>query len=294
MLTAIFIVFFSLIPLLVTLITSPKDIFIETKKKERREIFKQSNSWKLSFRGWAFLISIILTAVFAYIQQKNQVKVETRAERKIELRDSLAKVEQNKRDSIAEVKRQESNNQIVSSFGQGLAKYGLKYDSSQKIIEKLIKDSTKRTITILNRPDPYFDLCVDSGIILRGKQNDYYSFEMKYCSSNADSKDINFKIYTVFGDKQNNLILIDVSQPLANNLKLQGNTVLPHGFKIRVSSLTKQIYFLLKGKYFNSDKSKSFDINVIYSYNIESNSIGLLSNEVDRKVREFLQMKNVL
>ena len=66
----IIIVFVSLLPLIVTLITSPQDIFITNEKKRETQIFKKNNKKNLSPRGWAFLASIILTALFAFLQHK--------------------------------------------------------------------------------------------------------------------------------------------------------------------------------------------------------------------------------
>ncbi len=78
--------------------------------------------------------------------------------------------QQNKRDSIADIRLEKNRDQIITTFAESLAKYGLKYDSTQKVITKLILDSTKRTTTIINRNEPAIDFCADNGVLLIDKK----------------------------------------------------------------------------------------------------------------------------
>ncbi len=102
------------------------------------------------------------------------------------------------RDSINQIKFDLAKNQYIEKLDSNnkntielLAKYGLKYDSAAKRIEKLVKDSTNRQTTIINSEDPNFDLCK---IQVERETNDSLFFKMTFCSENATSYDIDFKL----------------------------------------------------------------------------------------------------
>ncbi len=124
----------------------------------------------LFFKILIFLAASILI-IWGTMQKDNDAEDKSNQE-KIE-----AKQEQHERDSIAEIKRQESNNELTKSFGEAIGKYGYEFDSLKKELKE-VRTSAKRPVNIKYGDDPVLAFCWKDGIIIREiKDNSNIRFE---------------------------------------------------------------------------------------------------------------------
>lgn len=176
-----------------------------------------------------------------------------------------------------------------------LAKYGLKYDSSQNIIAKLIKDSTKRNVTIVNGEDPVLMLCSGNGIKKAVFNGDTLILNILLCSEKSTSKikQLQLTILSTNGtyltSNKYDFILIKKAHNIQNkysqiesNSSTEIETIYFHVLN------QNMIYVRMTGEYTNFDNSKQFPIDIIYGYDIRNKKFGTASIEQDEKIRKFL------
>jgi hypothetical protein len=96
-----------------------------------------------TIKGWIVLAAFIASIAVNYFKDQQADKDDSEKLR-------LAKIEKRQDDSISRKRNYESNAKIVTTFAEALAKHGLKYDSAEKAIQKLVQDSSKKNTIIVS------------------------------------------------------------------------------------------------------------------------------------------------
>jgi hypothetical protein len=298
MVTLIVLFIVALLPFVTTWLTSPQELFVEdgSKSKKSKPLFNPKTSWKLTKKAWVFLGIALLTMFFAWVQHKdnekekgelrtellerdninrNELRARDQDARNEQLnRDSINNEKLRLRDSIANSKVEKSKNETISQ----LAKYGLKYDSSQKIIEKLVRDSSRKTI--IQPADPEFLLCIPNGITVKKYDPDSLIFTIRKCVEIAQCKKINITVYFVVdvdSIANRNMKFLSKERLIESNGEMAANEMRASDFSyyIRNAPRCYMLYAWVKGSFMNSDLSKSFDIDRVYSASLTSHFFGV-------------------
>ncbi|MBI1781207.1 MAG: hypothetical protein HYR66_07530 [Sphingobacteriales bacterium] len=304
----ILIILISLLPLIVTWITSPSEIFVEdgNLSKTRKEIFKRTISRRLSIRGWFFIGTFLMTAVFVVLQYRSQKNAEKEAERKLQIKDSLNKVEQGKRDtsfskeqdrrdSISYTRLRDSKNETV----EALAKYGLKYDSAQKRIEKLIKDSTGKTVNNIQEIIPFF------GLKIPVESEKFNSIHIAKVSPLKDS------LYLKFSCRDNTCFNVNLNMAYVitrgaksffKTIYLIRNTTTPKDGILNTYTeinppfdlFDNKIYFYFFGTYTNANSKTTFYISELYQYDSTNEVYIVMDSQRESTVLNYLTTQSPL
>jgi hypothetical protein len=145
-----------------------------------------------------------------------------------------------------------------------LAKYGLKVDSSQKRIEKLVKDSTNIVTKIYNSEDPDFGMY---NIETIKRTTDTLKIKLIFSSNDATSYKVNFKMDIAVIDLKGKLkVILRNFNTLAPNVTMNKNKGLSHEVSFSNPNY-HSIIFRLKGDYYKFDH-KRIILDKLYSYEI--------------------------
>jgi hypothetical protein len=173
---------------------------------------------------------------------------------------------------------------------EALAKYGLKYDTAQERIEKLVRDSSNNKTTIIQGDAPTVRLCNDDGLKLSGWEKDTLRFSIKLCSYSASSILNNLQYYILCSE---NSIVDDLSK-----LEYVGNHewikqpfgITKEGYIIGERNIRgwhvhaiKYVYILIKGAYTDSYGKNIKQIDQIGVLNVTNGKFEgtLTGNSVD-------------
>lgn len=169
-------------------------------KRKKGQIFQPEPFFPLTQKG------ITLSVIFLFIiglsiwqevdDQKEKTATKKANDVEISKRDSIANKIQNSRDSIAFIRLQESKRQTIDA----LAQYGLKYDTAQKRIEKLVKDSSR--VMIVKGIEPLIKFCASSPISFI-KSNNTDSVTIKVCNEGAVSRNVTMRFFLFVAEKDN-------------------------------------------------------------------------------------------
>lgn len=238
---------------------------------------------KIRQRGWYTIIAFGISVSLG-VDKDKQAKKDQSADKS---RDSIQRL---KNDSINHRFTEESNAKIVNTFATSLAKYGLKYDSAQMIIEKLVKDSSKRTIQIIQRSNPKIEITsikVDSI-----KNGNYFLKILLECSSDA-AYNIRLKCYTIYKYKNGNYVFIKGTFENIFNLgdeAIAGGIITPF-VTLHPSLPIRDILIFVKGTYENQTK-QSFTYSDIVGYDFDFNVFGRMPDSTSKKIVKDLFAKN--
>ncbi len=160
-----------------------------------------------------------------------------------------------------------------------LAIYGLRYDSAQRAIEKLVKDSSGKRITIIE--DPELSLCPADGINEVFYRNDTLYFKMNLCSAKASSIIDSLKLSILIGDGDYNALTpISLKISDKNVLIEDAGTLIESNAKtliqIHKANAPKgnMLYIRLSGTYKNRMGSKTIPVDLIFGYDIKNKLFG--------------------
>lgn len=251
--------------------------------------------YNFTFRGYILIICCLLTITCTTLIFIITDKVDEKSKQILfnQLRSS---------DSLHQQRIIESGNKYINKLDSSdkntielLAKYGLKYDSSQNIIAKLIKDSTKRNVTIVNGEDPVLMLCSGNGIKNAVFNGDTLSLNILLCSEKSTSKikELNLTILSSNGtyttSKNYDLALIRKSHKIQNKYsQIESNSSTEIETTYFHVLNQNMIYLRITGEYTNFDNTKHFPIDIIYGYDIKNKKFGTASIDQDEKIRKFL------
>jgi hypothetical protein len=241
--------------------------------------------WKIiTKRGWGAIVltlSVIMLLVWQnYLSEKTSDK-----------KDEALKKEKEKSDSTVTNRIKagvDSNRKILfDDLSQALAKQGLGFDSNQKRIEKLVKDSSK--IRVFEKEDPVLHLVTmagKKGIEIIKEDNGAFTIEIQILSSDAGSGGFEITYSILKANSKDQIIYLGKRSPLQYNKKLSANQASISPFIIPSDNYGKpeMIFVWARGKYKNIDLSKTFQLDEVYYYNVNGNTFG----EMEGKTREAI------
>ena len=241
--------------------------------------------WKIiTKRGW---IAIVLTlSVIMLLVWQNYLSEKTN-----DKKDEALRKEKEKSDSTVTNRIKagvDSNRQILfDDLSKALAKQGFEFDSSQKRIERLVKDSSK--IRVFEKADPVLHLVTmggKKGIEIVKEDNATFSIEIQILSSDAGSAgfEITYSILKINSVDQ--IIYLGKQTPLEYGNKLSINEANISYFVIPNDKYGRPDMILIwaRGKYKNIDLSKTFQLDDVYYYNVNGNTFG----EMKGKTRDAI------
>ncbi|NHA06977.1 hypothetical protein G7092_24470 [Mucilaginibacter sp. HC2] len=230
------------------------------------------NKWyrKFTFRGWILFSAVVGSVIVTFLKDDHADRIEI-------AKNKLAETEKRKNDSIARKINNESNASIVTAFTNALAKHGLKYDSVEKVIQKLVKDSINKKTIIVSTIKPDIDINETRYL---GYKNDSLSFSFQLVCKEAAAEEVNIKSQTILkrGSSYERLSVDKAFFP--PNVKLSKNSVYlirrPVVVNLRKLDLD-YIYFHVTGYYFYDNVKYPID-QLIY-YNFKTLESGIPGNK---------------
>ena len=274
MISLIFILLFALIGLVTTFITS-LDNFVDNKPNEKL---------KLNFKGKLFFIISALTLglyIFQYLQNEKELRE----------KEIASKEDQDRRDFLIRKQGEESRNAIIFSFAEGLAKYKLRWDSSKKELETIIKNSPKN-IYNYNGSNPFFSLSKIEPVLLDSVRNNYYYFNLHLFNSEAPSNNLKAKVYAVSKDKMGNMYFLKELNLFQIGAQMGKDADLYHPLNLTVKVPCDIFYFLVVGSWTDLENNKKFNSNQIFHYSFNFNASGGVTAAHDNEIRSFLRSIN--
>lgn len=251
------------------------------------QIFSPERRFFLTKKG------IILVLIFSFIigvsiwqevdDQNEKIAAKTLSDNELKKKDSLALIQQSQRDSIAFNRLQKSKEETIKA----LAIYGLKYDESQKRIEKLVKDSSRSRITnIVQQNDPVVGVCTPDGIQLKKTETDNLFFNISLCYKYSP---LNLKV---------DLYAVSVFN---GNWRLMGklpNFIVKHsgmeidgGFTSQLVLTNRlnvdKVFIRLTGTYERKDKKDKIILDEVYSYQISTSEFGFAVDKIKDDIIKF-------
>jgi len=238
-------------------------------------------------RGWLVCAAFLLSILVNYLKDLQSEKEDL-------AKASATNVEKRKDDSIARRRNDESSAKIVNTFTEALARHGLMYDSAEKIIQRLVKDSAKRIIknTFGNHPE----LAVNNIELLRSSR-DTLLFKTSFYTKQAASYHSTFKVYVVqaedgkqlyiIPDNTRGIFLKDVLIPLEKVLQMP-RTITGNN----IQNFRGVFYFVFIGSYSDSD-NKNFPFKVIESYSMNEKSFGAVFEPVNSQIINLLHNNGI-
>jgi hypothetical protein len=237
--------------------------------------------------GW-FLISCcivttICTVIFFILTDSEEEKSKLTLSTQLQVRDSLHQQRIIEAGKSYTEKLDSSNKNTI----EALAKYGLKYDTAQKKIEKLVSDSSKRNITIIQGNDPIFGLCSDNGIRIKEKHGDTLDLIFSYCYKYSPAN-LTLSLYTV-GVIGGQFILIG---KMNNYFSKKNGFEIDGGFEDQLTVLngskSSKLYFYLTGSYTKKGNGKIIVIDEVNGYDLNVNESGFPSDKIKENIKSFV------
>lgn len=246
---------------------------------------------KIKPRG-RFLISCAIVVLFVNLFKDCNNEHKLRDASKLQLKTDS----QNKIDIVKAVSKADSTN--YTDVINALAKYHLRYDSGQKNIEKLIKDSSKKVVNnFVADTEPSFNLCIGRevkdypGIRIKHINQQYDSLYISFCSMQNNACNINLSIYIIIPKiKQDTILEASIMYKNFNNpngVASTTNTLLDYGLEG-----VEIIYFKFLGTYSNCGKPNEIILNSLYRYHLDQNSYDSPTPSVVDKINLFLSKHN--
>lgn len=259
-------------------------------KKKKGQIFQPKSNFPLTQKGLFLLFTFLMIIGLSIWQEIDDIKERKAAENEITKKDSASSKIQEKRDSLAHARLIQSKNETI----EALAAYGLKYDTAQKRIEKLVRDSSR--LTIIKGAEPLVKFCAADPISF-SKVNDLDSIEIKVCNDGAVSRNITIRLF-LFVVKKDSL---DIYKSLEYLYELKAFitpfSMGPSEWRSANTKLKKEVenfhlFLLATGSYTNSDGSKTFLIDDAAFFDFKKNK-HFIPGDGGTKLKELLKSKGI-
>jgi hypothetical protein len=241
---------------------------------------------RLTARGWILLVAVLGSVIITFLKDIQSDKDDAN-------KVAVTKNEKRRDDSISRKRNDESNASIVNSFTNALAKNGLKFDSAENVIKKIVKDSTKKVIHNLYGNHPELSV---KNIEIKTHKNDSLVFTISIYTKQAATYHTMLNIYTVLELEDKSYYLIPDNRVLTISdlmIPLDATFGIPKGFRGEGARLKKgTFFFIFSGSYFDAD-SKKFPFKTICSYTLESNQFGSIMEPENTQLKNFLDEKGI-
>ena len=231
----------------------------------------------ITFKLILFIICSIVI-ICATIQKDSNADRQT-------LRDKLgAKNEQHRRDLDNRKLTDQSNSKIVNTFTSALAKYGLKYDSSQKAVIKFVRDSAK----IINKNNPELNICD----IHTDNPKDTIAIHFTFCSQESTAYNVHIVLYSII--ENNNSFELISSDKLYNGSQIGINlrsTIEKLYWDKRIMA-SNNLYFLFTG-YFTDSSGKIYKYHEMSMYIASLKKTGMPLKSLTDSLITFAHKKHL-
>lgn len=234
------------------------------------KVHDSRRKWLKGFtiRGWVVCVAFIASIVVNYLKD---LQGDINDAQKIQ----VVKNEKKQDSAIARKNTDESNAKIITTFTTALAKYGLKYDSSQKVIKKLVLDSSKKIYYNEVKPDIDFN---ETKLI--EYKNDSLKFSFKLICKDAAAEHVYLKSQTMFVEHGRYVKLSPDTMFFPSNIKLSKNSVylIKRPVVVNLKKIDfEKIYFYMTGSYiFNKI---TYPVEQLIFYDIQTSECGIPGNK---------------
>ena len=213
-------------------------------------------------RGWALIIAGFLGVISSYLKDELTDEIERG---KDHIR--LTKANNDKFENARTLSQ--SNANIIKSFTSALAIYGLKYDSSERNIKKILFSGSKKTqYTDSEKPEL---LLTSLTSIVNGNKRD---FECELNARNSEAQNID--VVLAIADSINGKLRLMTSKVriIGKGSNLSTGEGLKMGFHENFAGLApdKDYFFMLYGTFTNRHK-KQFSVRKYYVYDYKFNAL---------------------
>lgn len=243
-------------------------------------------------RGWLIIslnFGIIILSAFQYFfSEKDLKQKDYEATKKQTLRDSVLKSNYDSSLYVLKNKFDTSNINTVSTISQTLGKYGYLFDSAQKRLVKIIRDSSKTKIIV--QEDPILSICSFEGIKLTKTENGLNYFDLLFCSEGSGCTGFNINIAIVLSDTipSNNYFYFKDNLKLRDKVQIAKDAAYVQHFNFSDNIIFKFLYVYVTGTYTNIDRSKTYKVDDIYYYNKIGKTIGLTEGETRKNIIKYI------
>lgn len=255
----------------------------------RNLIRRKGYQWLSRFKTVQFKIIVFIIfsglGVFAAIEKEaynQRLAVKDQNDR-----DDKAAKEMIRRDILAEKSRRESNNEIVSTFADGLATYGLKYDSTTKVVHRLMKDSMRRESKFLSMSRPTLDL---DNILLTKLSNDSLTVQLKFLCTESTAYNVHLPVKYGYYNPTEQLIyyLGTYSQPIAGGGQIATGRMRTVEISLPRQKNIEMYVFYINGKYSDiPDLKLTYPIERLAKFNLSKKEMSFATDENDDITRFF-------
>ncbi len=244
-------------------------------------------------RGWCILGLSILILGLTWLQNSlNEAQQDRKEKNQKQSFDSSLIVlnnqfEANNRKTILSITRTQT---------EILGKYGYKLDSANNKLVSVVRDSSKTKVYLENKP--VFTLCNDTGISFKEETTKAYSLNVSFCSYDAGSFGHKLTWQAVYSDSLNQLYIAPqgkIDNYFNKDFKMQKNSAFSAGLniqKIANSLLISTLYLYIKGVYYNIDKTKSYNVDELYYFDIKTKKFGIIMSDEREKIVKFINKNN--
>lgn len=199
------------------------------------------------------------------------------------------KLNQNKdREFKKEISIRDSTNQYNTQ--ELLAKYGLKVDTKNDEIVKILRDSSlRKTTTVYKGNMPYFQI---NNVEMRAHGDTLFS-KVWYCSKEAASYSVDVYLDITEYDikKDSFFIVVKNMRDISTVIIPKDECIISDGYLVMRHIEEHGIYIFLLHGTCQTAEHKIINVGYYSQYNFNNKQFGLLTPELHYKVTEFLEKK---
>ncbi len=233
--------------------------------------------WMHFVLSLAFVILPIVAKRYQDIEDKRKV---------IEI-----KVDQNKRDSSLKATYDSSYHKTAFILSETLGKYGFKLDSVNKILTRLIKDSSKTKV--IETEDPVLTMNTqgeNTGIEFIRYEDGLYHYRITLISADKGSSNFDIRASLIVLDSLKGLTYLKRIPFIEKNERLPKNGKIQFSFGITYDYTYNYLFLYIRGNYKNLDASKSFPMDIIFRYNKLGKSTAIATGNTRAEIIRIVEM----
>ena len=261
-------------------------VFVSLTGMKLRDGRGHGRKWYKGFTnaGRFVILLSILTAVFTYLKDfAAEMNIEKTGRMSEQKADSIRKAT----DSVAVIRTNMSNTNIVNSFTNALAKFGLKYDSTSNAITKRL-DTVKSEQKIYYGADPIVTIQnIKHEKDSLGKLN----FRVELSVANQPALASMFYVLAISQSKTGKLY-IDKYVRIINNQTIPLNISSGNNILLDKFDGSNTTYFLFYGTYKNS-KNQEFTLKEYFSHTIGQAGYSGVGGELRKLIDQLLESKGL-
>lgn len=245
--------------------------------------------------GWATIVCYVFTVALTYFQFQHNENENKRKELKADSTQTVRDANQRRTydSSLVQMKNKfdTSNIKVVNAFGEALGKYGLKFDSANAQLVKIVRDSSKAQ-TILPNP-PVLTFAYGEEISLKECDSTICQYNIGIGSYDAGSTNFNIKSEILVLDNMLNIHYLDFVKPLGTRQKMSANQRNIIGITVESKVKYIALYIRLHGSYTDLYNKNVYSVDIIYAYNPKEKSGGPVGGPRKAEILNLLKRQNL-